>query len=31
MQSKMDLVLAYANKIAFGLAIKEHSVNEKMI
>lgn len=31
MQSSIDLLMAYANKIAFGLAIKEQAVNERTI
>lgn len=31
MQNNIDLMVAYANKIALGLAMKEHAVNQKTI
>lgn len=31
MQNSIDLLIAYANKIAFGLSLKEHAVNQMMI
>jgi hypothetical protein len=31
MQNNIDLLVAYANKIALALSIKEHAVNEIMI
>jgi hypothetical protein len=30
-QGNIDLLIAYANKIALGLSMKEHAVNERMI
>ncbi len=30
-QGNLDLLVAYANKIALGLSMKEHAVNERMI
>jgi hypothetical protein len=30
-QSDIDLLAAYANKLALGLAMKQHAINEKMI
>lgn len=30
-QGNLDLLVAYANKIALGLSMKEHAINERMI